>query len=275
MLNRALNHMAAPRLDWQAFLDLAAELACVGVEFRNDLGRELFEGAAPEDVGAACKVRGLKILALAEVKAFDDWGDAKRDEAAALMKIARACGAERVSLIARNDGVNLGQVQRIAALAVALRELGPMLADQNLIGIIEPLGFKSCPLRLKSEVVEAIHACPTPERFQIVHDTFHHALAGGGALFPDETGIVHISGVSVTDRETAAFTDPDRALVDGEDRLGSVDQVAEILRRGYTGAISFEPFAAKVHELDHPADALDVSFLFMEGSIDARARLEP
>ena len=33
----ALNHMAAPRLDCRAFIDLAASLGCAGVELRNDL----------------------------------------------------------------------------------------------------------------------------------------------------------------------------------------------------------------------------------------------
>ena len=41
----ALNHMTAPRLGWEAFLDLTQSLNCVGVEFRNDLKGQLFDGA--------------------------------------------------------------------------------------------------------------------------------------------------------------------------------------------------------------------------------------
>ena len=37
MLPFALNHMTAPKLGWEPFLDLAKALGCVGVEFRNDL----------------------------------------------------------------------------------------------------------------------------------------------------------------------------------------------------------------------------------------------
>jgi 2-keto-myo-inositol isomerase len=68
MLPFALNHMTAPKLGWEPFLDLAKALGCVGVEFRNDLPGKLFDGADPAVVGAAVKARGLRFLALAEVK---------------------------------------------------------------------------------------------------------------------------------------------------------------------------------------------------------------
>ncbi len=54
-LSFALNHMAAPRLDCRKFLDLAAELGCIGVELRNDLAdkklssAEFFDGESPEN----------------------------------------------------------------------------------------------------------------------------------------------------------------------------------------------------------------------------------
>ena len=88
MLPFALNHMTTPKLGWLAFLDLAQSLGCVGVEFRNDFKTPLFDGADPAEVGAAARAAGLRILALAEVKMFNDWSDAKRAEAEALMKIA-------------------------------------------------------------------------------------------------------------------------------------------------------------------------------------------
>ena len=78
MLPFALNHMTTPRLGWRGLVDLAARLGCVGVEFRNDLPGPLFQGDDPAVVGAACRARGLRFLALAEVKMFNDWSDAKR-----------------------------------------------------------------------------------------------------------------------------------------------------------------------------------------------------
>ncbi|MCP4383231.1 MAG: TIM barrel protein [Hyphomicrobiales bacterium] len=267
MLKRALNHMAAPNLDWAAFLELAASLDCVGVEFRNDLEGDLFNGAAPEDVGAAATSAGLRILALAEVKAFNDWSDDKRGEAAALAKIAKTCGAEMVSLIARNDGKGIGDGERQADLRVALRELGPLLEEHGLIGLIEPLGFEICALRDKGEVVDAIEDLGVKDRFRIVHDTFHHTLAGGGPIYPDYTGIVHVSGVVDPAPSVSEMRDPDRVLVDDEDRLGNVSQVSELMAAGYNGPVSFEPFAVAVHDLKDPYAAYARSFQFIEAGV--------
>jgi 2-keto-myo-inositol isomerase len=107
MLPFALNHMTAPRLSWRAFADLAGALGCVGVEYRNDLPGTLFGGDDPAVVGAYLRGKGLRFLALAEVKMFNAWSDAKAAEAEALMKIAVAAGAEAISLIpARDSGVS-------------------------------------------------------------------------------------------------------------------------------------------------------------------------
>jgi hypothetical protein len=47
MLPFALNHMTAPTLGWEAFLDPANGLACVGAECRNDLKMPLLAVRIP------------------------------------------------------------------------------------------------------------------------------------------------------------------------------------------------------------------------------------
>jgi 2-keto-myo-inositol isomerase len=264
MVARALNHMAAPKLSWSDFLDLAKDLGCVGVEFRNDLPGDLFDGAAPEDVGATAAAAGLRILALAEVKAFNDWSDAKREEAEALMKIAKACGAAMVSLIARNDAKGMADGERQSNLNTALRELKPLLDKHDLIGLIEPLGFETCALRSKGEAIEAIEALGAADRFKIVHDTFHHALAGGGPVFPAYTGIVHISGIVDPTLNLSQMRDEHRVLVDERDRIENIRQLKQLLSEHYNGPVSFEPFAAQVHNLAEPRKALEKSFSYVE-----------
>lgn len=268
-MDRALNHMAAPLLGWPDFLDLAKDLGCVGVEFRNDLPGELFDGADPSVVGATARAAGVRILALAEVKAFNDWSDAKRDEAVALIKIAKACGAEMISLISRNDSKRMNEGERRADLHVALRELMPILDDQNLIGLIEPLGFESCNLRSKTATVEAIEALGAKHCFQIVHDTFHHAISPDGPFFPDHTGMVHISGIAAQDTSSAQFEDAMRGLVDADDRIDNVGQLSTLLENGYDGPISFEPFSPLVQGLASPNAALLRSFEYVEAEVQA------
>lgn len=267
MLPFALNHMTTPRLDWQAFVDLAARLGCVGVEFRNDLPGALFQGADPAEVGAAVRARGLRFLALAEVKMFNDWSDAKRAEAEALMQIAVAAGAEAVSLIPRNDGVATDRAESRAVTERALREILPMLRHYGLKAMVEPLGFEVCSLRYKDILAEAIAAVGGEGTCWMVHDTFHHHLAGGGPLFPELTGIVHVSGVVDPAVAVADMRDPHRVLVDAQDRLGNVAQIAALREAGYTGPISFEPFAPQVHALDDAFAPLQASMGFIAAGV--------
>ncbi|WP_172330090.1 TIM barrel protein [Mangrovicoccus sp. HB161399] len=267
-MQRALNHMAAPGLDWVHFLDLAAQLGCTGVEFRNDLDGELFGGSAPGDVAALAAARGLRILALAEVKAFNDWSPEKAAEAEALMRIARACGAERVSLIARNDGKRMAKAERQEDLKAAIDGLGPLLEAHGLVGLIEPLGFAACSLRDKADTVGAILDAGAAGRFQIVHDTFHHALAGGGEIFAGMTGIVHVSGVTDPSLSVSDMQDSHRVLVDAHDRLDNLGQLEALRRADYAGPVSFEPFAAEIHALADPRAAYETSFGFLETALE-------
>lgn len=270
-MQTALNHMTVARMGFVQLLDTAAALGCVGIELRNDLPQPLFDGMDPAEAGALVRDRGLRVLALAEVKRFNDWSDDKATEARALMGIAVACGAEAVSLIPRNDNLGMGNGERQAHLRLALRELAPMLADHGLVGLIEPLGFEICALRHKAEAVEAIEALGMTGRFKLVHDTFHHHLAGGGPLFASHTGIVHISGVADPVPAINEMEDAHRVLVDADDRLGNVAQIRALHVAGYRGPVSFEAFAPQTHALADPAGAIAASFSFIGSELAARA----
>jgi 2-keto-myo-inositol isomerase len=184
MIPFALNHMTVARLSFRELVSLAARLGCVGIEVRNDLPQPLFDGMDPKAAGELIRWAGLRLLAVAEVKRFNDWSDDKAAEALALMRIAQAAGAEAVSLIPRNDNQGMGNGERQAALRVALKALRPMLEDHDLLGMVEPLGFEICALRYKAEAVEGIEAVGATGRFKLVHDTFHHTLAHGGPILP-------------------------------------------------------------------------------------------
>jgi 2-keto-myo-inositol isomerase len=267
-LSFALNHMTAPNLAWEGFLDLAKDLGCIGVEFRNDLKTPLFGGADPAAVKAAVAARGLRFLALAEVKMFNDWSDAKAAEAEALIQIAVAAGAEAVSLIPRNDGVATDRADSRRVTETALREVLPMLRAHGLKAMVEPLGFAVCSLRYKDVLADCIDAVGGVGTLFMVHDTFHHALAGFGPIFPEVTGIVHVSGV----RDAIYLDDmrdPHRVLVDGDDVLGNVAQIRALRAAGYNGPISYEPFAPSVHALADHGPALRASMDFIRAGVSA------
>jgi len=271
MSSFALNHMTVARLSFRDLVALSAKLGCVGIEVRNDLQQPLFDGIDPAEAGALIRDAGLRLLAVAEVKRFNDWSDDKAAEALALMKIAKAAGAEAVSLIPRNDGLGMGNGERQANLRVALKALKPMLEDHGLIGMVEPLGFEICALRYKAEAVEWIDAVGGKGRFKLVHDTFHHTLAHGGPLFPEHTGIVHISGVVDQTISLSEMRDPHRVLVTTGDRLGNIDQIAALQAAGWNGPISVEAFSPEVHDLKNPAAELARSFTYIREGLAARA----
>ena len=104
------------------------------------------------------------------------------------------------------------------------------------------------------------------DRFRIVHDTFHHYLSGEPRVFPEWTGLVHISGVDDPDLPLDRMRDEHRVLVDVNDRCGTLLQILALME-GYSGPYSFEPFAASVHGLDDIAGALEASMHWIDREI--------
>lgn len=263
MLSFALNHVSVASRAYRELLDISAGIGAVGVEVRTDMDNAIFDGMAPAEAGWLARQMNLRILTVSGLKQFDDWDDAKARQARALIEIAKEAGAEAISLIPRVDGLGLGNGERRARLRLALRALKGLLEEVGLIGLVEPLGFELCSLRFKSEAVEVIEALNAGTSFKLVHDTFHHHLAGGGPPFPEHTGLVHISGVVDPSLATAEMGDRHRGLVDSRDRLGSIEQINALLDGGYRGPVSFEAFASGACPLPDPVAALNSSMAFI------------
>lgn len=271
MLPMAVNHMAVPNMRFDAVLSLSADLGCVGVEFRNDLEAPLFDGMPAIAAKSAAEDNGQRILALAEIKAFNELTSDRLPEVKSLISTAQSCGAEGVSLIPRNGGPHSDNSNRRARLLDALATLKPLLEEANLLGFVEPLGFESSTLRRKSEALEAIDNVGGTATFRLIHDTFHHCLSGESDIYPHETAIVHVSGVTDPNLSHAEMRDEHRGLVDGADQLGNVRQLRSLLSRGFDGPISFEPFAPEIHALDDPGAAIAASMNYLRDELAAIA----
>jgi 2-keto-myo-inositol isomerase len=253
-------------------IDLAAELGCLGVELRNDLpdkklsDRPFFDGQDPTAIGAYARKKGIRLLGLSEVYGFNSWSPDIADKVRTLIAHAQRSGAESISLIPRNDAPPHSPSERAAHLRTALAAVLPMIAEAGIIALIEPLGFATSSLRLKREAVEAIEAVGGEKAFRIVHDTFHHHLAGETDYFPEYTGIVHISGLADPALAANQMRDEHRILVDDRDRLGNAAQIHELIELGYTGAFSVEAFSPMVHRLGDPATELEQSFDYLRSA---------
>ncbi len=241
----ALNHMVAPGRRFRAFSQLAVDLGVTEVEIRNDLpGVEIADGTPAETVLRDAQQAGVHIAAINALQRFDDWSDGRAAEARALARYARDCGARALVLCPVNDPAdNRDAARRTADLRTALAALGPILEFAGVHGLIEPLGFAESALRSKRDALRAVDAVGGGGTFSLLHDTFHHVLAGESEMFPQRTGLVHVSGVDAHGLAYAEMKDAHRVLVGEDDRLDTPGQLRALFAGGYRGLVSLEPFA--------------------------------
>jgi 2-keto-myo-inositol isomerase len=260
----ALNHMVAPRLRFADLLRLARELGIRAVEIRNDLpGVEIADGTEPTELRAIAADSGIDILSINALYPFDLLDAGRAEQLAAY---AAACGAQGLVLCPLNshdDSRSAGE--RADGLRRSLEGLLPILERHGILGLVEPLGFPQSALRTKRAAVDAIDAVGGAGQFRLVHDTFHHYLASEQEIFPERTGLVHISGVEDRSLDKAQLLDGHRVLVGPEDLMDNVGQVRAMAAGGYNGPFSFEPFAPEVHAIADPAGALRRSMEFVAG----------
>jgi 2-keto-myo-inositol isomerase len=267
LLSYALNHMVAPRRTFAGLAELATSLGLDQVEIRNDLdGVPIRDGTPPARIREQAEAAGVRILSINALQRFNDWNDERAAEAAALARYARDCGAPALVLCPVNGvSYRLSESERQRNLRHALQALAPILGEAGIIGLVEPLGFTESSLRLKSDVVEAIDELDLGDCFRLVHDTFHHHLAGEARMFPEWTGLVHISGVD-EDLPLERLRDEHRVLVGAQDLSDALLQILALME-GYSGPYSFEPFAASVHGLRDISSALESSMHWIDREI--------
>jgi 2-keto-myo-inositol isomerase len=259
----AINHIVAPSKSIEDFFAMATALGVSEVEIRNDLaGAPIQDGTPAERVKHAADAAGVTILTINALYPFNVWSPELERRAHALADYALGCAAGALVLCPLNDGnqVAFGDV------VAALERLAPILGGRGLTGLVEPLGFPISSLRTKSDAVRAIDESGA-ENLRLVHDTFHHHLAGDPELYPGRTGLVHISGVVDRGIGVDEMLDEHRVLVDDADRLGNLAQIVQLLEAGYDGPFSFEPFSAEVQSLDDHGVALRASIDFVRRGV--------
>lgn len=264
--NFAINHIIAPKLAPRDFFLLAKRLGLSDVEIRNDLtSNAILDGTPAATVRAAAQEVGVRIATINALQRFNQWTPEREREAVELADYAKEVGASALVLVPVNDGSGREDGERQANLQAALTALKPILESRGLTGLVEPLGFEICSLRSKREAVQSIEVIGGQDWFKLVHDTFHHAIAGEPELFPEMTGLVHISGVNDPNVAIGDMRDPHRVLVDAHDRLGNVKQMLALLDGGYRGLFSFEPFAPEVQGLNDHEPAIRACLDMLKG----------
>ena len=222
------------------------------MEVRNDFTEiGILDGLSDAALAAAFKATGTKALTINALYPFEDLKslDANLEKLKGLIKEARRIDCPMIVLCPLNDAADpRTPAQRADELVQALNAYGPLFAEAGMKGLIEPLGFEICALRTKQAALAGIAKCTHPERFALLHDTFHHYLSGETEFFPRQTAIVHVSGV-LAGKAKPAITDEDRILVDERDIMDNRGQVKALLAGGCTAAFSYEPFSSQVRDM--------------------------
>ncbi|NVO25649.1 TIM barrel protein [Donghicola mangrovi] len=258
----AINHISAPKLALSEFFEMTKALGATEVEIRNDLPDVM--GTMPaSEVKAAAEAAGVTILSINALYPFNVWSGELAARAVAMADYAAACGAKALVMCPLNDGTEVSYDDLVAALEA----MKPILTERGLTGLVEPLGFPISSMRKKETAIQAIKDAGGEGVYKLMHDTFHHHLAGETEFYPEWTGLVHISGVVDPAVDVADMLDAHRVLVDAGDRLENISQIKSLLAAGYDGPFSFEPFAAEVHELADPRAALAESIAYIENQL--------
>jgi 2-keto-myo-inositol isomerase len=258
----AMNHIAAPKLSLEDFFAMSKALGITEVEIRNDLP-DVVGTMKPAAVKAAAEKAGVTILSINALYPFNVWSSDLAKRAVALADYASDCGAKGLVMCPLNDGTKVAYDN----IVEALKQMKPILTSRGLIGLVEPLGFPVSSMRKKATAVQAIKDAGGEGVYKLVHDTFHHHLSSETELYPEWTGLVHISGVVDPKVSVADMLDGHRVLVDAADRLENIAQIRALLAAGYKGPFSFEPFAAEVHDVVNSEAALRASIDYVKAHV--------
>lgn len=254
----SLNRIIYPKLKLEDFYKFVKDLGLNKIELRNDLpGGEIIDGYSHEQLKELSKKYGMEILTINALQKFNLGSilPETTKELKRLINLSLSIGCKAIVLCPNND-VNdkRGSGEIFEETVKALKSFGSLFKDSGLWGYLEPLGFEECSLRSIVTAMKAIQESGYPV-YKIVHDTFHHHL--GPDTFDtiendydiSYTGLVHISGVECN-IPVEECRDNHRVLVTEQDRLQNKEQIELLLKLGYAGNISFEPFSETIQEMD-------------------------
>ena len=261
----SLNQILFPNSSLDYFLNFSNDLKVHAIEIRNDIKTNLIKENDPSKLKNKCGEKSLKILSINALQKFNIWNKDRSDELIKLCKFADQADIWGIVLVPLNDGSVNSPTEQIQLLEESLSEIIKILGDYKVIGLVEPLGFKQSSLRYKSMTVKIINNLQS-NKLNIVHDTFHHALANDKDFFPSLTGLVHFSGVSNI-YKNIDLNDDHRSVVDENDILANLYQIQKLINSNYQGYFSFEPFSNTLIEDKNIFEITKKNYNFITSSI--------
>ena len=268
-ISLAINQMIMPNSSFEEFITLAKKLNVKAIEIRNDIATNLIEENKPNQIKKICEENSIEILTINALQKFNIWNEERTKELIKLCDYASQTGIKAIVLVPLNDNSINNEKDQEKLLENSLNNIEKILQNYDLSCLVEPLGFKQSSLRKKSNAVNIIKSLDT-NKIKILHDTFHHSLSGEKDIYPDLTGLIHISGTSknyIKNYVENTLTDDHRSIIDESDILDNVKQLNEFLNYGYEGFFSFEPFSNSLIQSDNIFESTKKSFDFIKSQI--------
>jgi 2-keto-myo-inositol isomerase len=271
----ALNRITCPSLGLEDFFRLASALGLSKVELRNDLpGGKVTDGLSASKAASLAQASGVRVIAINALQKFNLKAARQKaaDELERLLDIAAEIHCPAIILCPNNDTADTRDARsKVAETVEALKTFAPSFMKRGILGYVEPLGFHESSLASIIVTAEAIRSSGMG-CYRAVYDTFHHYLGPdtehdiGPHYAVSTTGLIHVSGVEAGVPKEE-YRDQHRVLPGPRDATFCKEQIAHHDRLGYTGDISFEPFAAEVQRLgkEELATALRASMAWLEG----------
>ena len=261
----ALNQILFPDSPFKNFISFSKKLNVKAIEIRNDIKTNLIEENDPIKIANICEENSIKILSINALQKFNLWNKDREKELIFLCEYADKANIDSIVLVPLNDGSINSAKEQIQLLEESLKNILRIINDFNVFGLVEPLGFSHSSLRFKSLVAKVINNYQS-NKLKIVHDTFHHALAGENEFFPLLTGLVHISGVS-KNYENIKLLDSHRSIIDDKDMLQNINQIKKLYNSNYQGFFSLEPFSNSLTKEKNIFKIVKNSFNYIESNL--------
>ena len=260
----ALNQILFPDSPFKNFISFSKKLNVKAIEIRNDIKTNLIEENDPIKISNICEENSIKILSINALQKFNFWNKDREKELIFLCKYADKANIDSIVLVPLNDGSINSAKEQMQLLEQSLKNILRVINDYNVLGLVEPLGFTHSSLRFKSLAAKVINNYQS-KKLKIVHDTFHHDLAGENEFFPTLTGLVHISGVSNA-YKNITLLDSHRSIIDEKDMLGNINQIKKLCYSNYQGFFSLEPFSNTLVKEKNIFKIVKKSFNYIESN---------
>lgn len=258
--NFCINRKVAPGLDLKEFIHMVGDLNIKYIELRNDISGKvdnstILDGYSPEEIKRLLDEEGIRVV---DINAqgnmdLDSNLDQNIKSLGEMINIGRILGIKNILFCpVRNKEDTRTNKEKYTQAVENIKVYSQLLKENNMNGLIEPLGFNDSSLKtpwLAQDIIKETGV----DNFKLVADNFHYYLAGvsqedfNSKVDPKMVGLVHLS--SVLDKKSREeLDDPDRLMPETGDIMNVFNHVKMFEDSPYDGLYSFEPFSPTLYD---------------------------